>query len=90
MDLILLVRIILFVLLITSIAFFVAMARVKWRMHKNHKATGYPDAHDWVDGYPPPDIPRSWIVEGMRLDEKDPCNPIPTWKFNSKYYQSLL
>lgn len=38
---------------------------------------------------PPPHIPRSWIVEGIRLDPKDGKNIIPTWKFNGRYYSWL-
>lgn len=44
---------------------------------------------EWKDGYPPPHIPKSWITEGMRLDENNSYNVIPTWKYNENYYRNL-
>ena len=84
----LLIKTILFALFISSIVFFVALGRVKWRMHKKAKELGeYSDR--WNDGYPPSHIPRSWVIEGIRLDPNDGHNIIPTWKFNGRYYSWL-
>jgi hypothetical protein len=84
-----LIRVILFVLFVSSIVWSVAFIRVKWRMHKKHKETGWPDADNWVEGYAPSDIPRSWIVEGMKVDPTDPNKVISTWRYNDNYYMWL-
>lgn len=91
MDLwILIIRVLLFALFISLLIFFIGFARIKWRMRANEKAMGFKSINGWQDGYPPPNIPRGWITEGMRIDKYDSTKVIPTWKYNSSYYQSLL
>lgn len=50
----------------------------------------FPNKPIWFDGYPPSSLPRSYIIEGMRLDSKDGMKVIPCWKYSSDYYASLL
>lgn len=45
---------------------------------------------DWINGYPPPNIPKSYIEEGMTADPDDPTKVISRWRRNAAYYQNLL